>query len=310
MFKLKIIYFSPKLSLIMYVITGATGNTGHLIVESLLASGKEVKAVVRNAQKAQTLVDKGAQLAVGALEDLEFLKETFQGAEAVYLLIPPKWDVTNWREYQRQITHNFVEALQGSGVKYAVVLSSMGAHMPEGAGPVSGLYELEQALKTVEGLNVLNLRPGYFMENFYGNIAFIKAAGIHGYSLKGDLKVPLTHTRDIASAATKHLLALDFSGHSVVFVGGAADYTMHEATAILSEAIQKPFQYVAFSATDAKAGMLASGLAETIADGYVELFEGLNAGEYLKGFVRTADNTTPTSLEEFAKNEFAVAFYA
>ncbi|AEI46672.1 NmrA family NAD(P)-binding protein [Runella slithyformis] len=294
----------------MYVITGATGNTGHAIAEALLAAGKEVKAVVRNAAKGARLAEKGAQLAIGTLEDAAFLKETFNGADAVYLLIPPKWDVKDWRAYQREIIQNFVEALQDSGVKYAVVLSSMGAHMPTGAGPVSGLYELEQALKTVGGLNVLNLRAAYFMENFYGNIGMIKAAGIQGYALRSDLKMPLVHTRDIAALAIRHLLALDFEGHSHVFVAGAADYTMPEATAVLSAAVGQPFYYVQFSPADARAGMLGAGIPETIADGYNELFDGLNSGEYLKGYERNADNTTPTTLEEFAKNEFAPAFKA
>lgn len=294
----------------MYVITGATGNTGHAIAEALLVAGKEVKAVVRDAAKGAKLAEKGAELAIGTLEDAAFLKETFKGAEAVYLLIPPKWDVTDWRAYQREIAQNFVHALQGSGVNYAVVLSSMGAHMPTGAGPVSGLYELEQALKTIEGLNVLNLRPAYFMENFYGNIGLIKAAGIQGYSLRADLKMPLVHTRDIAAVAIKHLLALDFEGHSHVFIAGAADYTMPEATAILSAAVGQPFNYVQFSPAEARAGMLGAGIPETVADGYNELFDGLNSDEYLKGYERNASNTTPTTLEDFAKNEFAPAFRA
>ncbi|RDB03095.1 NmrA family NAD(P)-binding protein [Runella aurantiaca] len=294
----------------MYVITGATGHTGHIIAEELLAAGKKVKAVVRNATKGAALAEKGAQLAVGDLEDAAFLKETFKGAEAVYLMVPPKWNITDWRAYQREIIQNFVDALQESGVKYAVVLSSMGAHMPTGAGPVSGLYDLEQALKTVEGLNVLNLRAGYFMENFFGNIGLIKAAGIQGYTLNADLKVPLVHTHDIAEVAVKYFLTLDFEGHSYVFVAGAADYTMTEATAILSDAVGKPFHYVQFSPEDARAGMIGAGLPETIADGYNELFAGLNSGEYLNGYERDTANTTPTTFEDFAKKEFSVAFNA
>ncbi|MFN8343438.1 MAG: NAD(P)H-binding protein [Spirosomataceae bacterium] len=294
----------------MYVITGATGNTGHLITKALLAAGKEVKAIVRHAEKGAELQAQGAELAIGVLEDVVFLKSAFKGAQAVYLMIPPVWDVTDWRVHQRRITHNFMEALQGSGVTHAVVLSSMGAHMPEGAGPVSGLYELEQGLKQVAGLNVLSLRPGFFMENFYANIGLIKAAGIQGYSLPGDIKVPLTHTRDIAEVASKRLLTLDFTGHSAEFVGGAADYTFSEATAILSKAVDKPFPYIPFSKEEAKAGMMGAGLPETIADGYNELFAGINSGEYLKGFERTPENTTPTTLEAFAEKEFEAAFNA
>jgi uncharacterized protein YbjT (DUF2867 family) len=295
----------------MYVITGASGNTGRRIAAALLAAGKSVTVVSRQPGHVRELVSQGAQAAIGDLADSAFLKQTFAGAKAVYLVIPPKWDVTDWRAFQREITENFVNALRGSGVTHAVVLSSMGAHLvPEGAGPVSGLGELEQALQAVDGLHVLNLRPGFFMENFFANIGLMKQAGVQGYALRPDLKMPLTHTRDIADVATKHLLALDFTGHSHEFIGGAADYTMPEATSILAQAVGQEIQYVPFTPEQAKQGMMGVGIPETIADGYNELFAGLNADRYLEGFVRTPENTTPTTLEQFAQEEFAPAYRA
>ncbi len=293
----------------MYIITGATGNTGKRISENLLAAGQPVKVISRSAEKVADLVEKGAISAVGDLADADFLTQTFKGATAVYLMIPPKWDVSDWRAYQRTLINAFLKALKGSGVQKIVLLSSQGAHLLEGAGPVSGLAELEQALRSIEGLDVLSLRPGYFMENLYGSVGMIQQAGINGASLRGGIRFPMVHTRDIAAVATQRLLDLNFSGHSHEFIGGAADLNMKEVTAIVGKAIGKPeLPYIEFSAADAKAGMENSGIQATIADGYVELFEALNSGIYQEGYKRTPEITTPTTMEWFVENELKHAF--
>jgi len=293
----------------MYVITGATGHTGSLIAEALLAAGKPVTVVGRNAEKLQAFVAKGAKAAVGDLEDADFLTQTFTGATAVYALIPPKWDVTDWRAYQDLVSKSFTKALKTSGVKYVVVLSSNGAQLPEGAGPVTGLHYFEKDLQTIPSLNILSLRAGYFMQNLFANIGMIKGLGFFGASLKNTVKTPIVHTDDIAEVATKRLLALDFSGFETQFVPGAADLTMDEVATILGNAIGKPdLKYVTFSPEDGKNGMLQAGLPETIAEGYTELFDALNKGTYLNDYQRTPENKTPTTLEQFAKNEFAPAY--
>ncbi len=295
----------------MYIITGATGHTGKRISEDLLAAGKSVKVISRSADKVADLVSKGAVAAIGDLHDAAFLTQAFTDATAVYLMIPPKWDVTDWIAYQREIIAAYMQALTAAKVSKVVVLSSQGAHLLKGAGPVSGLAELEVALTKVPGLDALNLRPGYFMENFFANIAMIKHAGLVGASLQTDIRLPFVHTRDIAQVATRHLLNLDFSGQTHEFIGGATDLTMQEFTAIVGKAIGKPeLPYITFPEADAKAGMMQAGLPETIADGYIELFDALNKGTYQEGYVRTPAVTTPTTAEWFAEHEFKYAFEA
>jgi uncharacterized protein YbjT (DUF2867 family) len=295
----------------MYVITGATGNTGKIISEQLLAAGKTVKVVGRSAERLADLTAKGGIPAVGDLADQDFLAQAFQGATAVYLVVPPKWDVTDWTAYQRSINASMVHAISTAGVKKAVLLSSQGAHLLEGAGPVSRMGELEQALQNIPGVDVLSLRPGFFMENLYGHIGLIKQAGIFGYTLQPDIKMPIVHTRDIAQVAFERLVALDFQEHTHAFIGGAADLTMPQVAAAIGQAIGKPdLAYVPFEPTAAKAGMMQSGIPETIADGYNELFDALNKGTYQEGYVRTPAVTTPTSIDWFAENEFKYAYQA
>lgn len=294
----------------MYIITGATGNTGAEITEALLAAGKKVTVIGRSADKLAGFVSKGAVAAVGSLEDEAFLTKVFTGATAVYAMIPPKWDLTSdWRTYQNVVGRAIANAIEKSGVQKVVVLSSNGAQLPNGAGPVSGLYDFEQMLKAIKGLDILSLRAGYFMQNLLTTIGMIKGMNILGYSLRNDVKTPMVHTKDIAAAGTKYLLSLDFKGFNHVFVPGAADLTMDEVANILGKAIGNPdLKYVTFPYEAAKAGMLQAGIPETIADGYNELFKSLNDGHYLNDYTRTQENTTPTTLEDFAKNEFAPAY--
>lgn len=294
----------------MYVITGATGNTGKEITEALLKAGKSVTVVGRSAEKLASFVAQGAKAAVGDLEDAAFLTQTFAGATAVYAMIPPKWDLTtDWRTYQRSVGKALTTAIREAGVKKVVVLSSNGAHLPEGAGPVTGLYEFEQMLRDVPNLDTLSLRAGYFMQNLFGLFGMIKHMGIIGYALQADKKVAFVHTKDIAEVAVKHLLALDFTGHQHVFVAGAQDLTMNEVAEIIGKGIGNPnLKYVMFSYEDARAGMIQNGIPATIADGYNELFKSINDGLFFSDYQRDASNTTPTTLEAFVKNELAPAY--
>ncbi len=118
----------------MYVITGATGNTGSEVVKQLLEAGKKVKAISRNKEHLKPFVEKGAVEAIGELEDTNFLTKVFEGATAVYAVIPPKWDLQeDWRGFMRRIGNSIAEAIEKSGVKNVVVLSSNGAQLENGA---------------------------------------------------------------------------------------------------------------------------------------------------------------------------------
>lgn len=288
----------------MYVITGASGNTGRRIAKSLLEAGKSVKVIARNAEKVADLAALGAQVAIGDLGDLAFLREQLRGATAVYLMIPPNFGVTNWPAWMREMAGIYEQAVRESGVKKVVMLSSIGAHRTEGVGPIGGLGELENALKNIPGLDVLALRPGYFMENLYASAGMIKNMGINGGVQKADATMAFIHTSDIARAATQRLLDLQFSGFSHEFLSGPEDLNPAQITAVIGKAIGKPeLPYVEFSPADGKAGMLQAGLSETIADGYVEMAEGINAGFLREGYDPAQATRLDTSFEWFVENE-------
>jgi uncharacterized protein YbjT (DUF2867 family) len=293
----------------MYVIAGASGNTGKIVANELLSHGKKVKVIARNSGSLKQLVDKGAEPLVGDLTDSAFLKKAFSGAEAVYILIPPNPKSTDFRAYQNSLSDNYAEAIKAGGVKYVVLLSSIGAHLGNGAGPIDGLGYLERKLATLKNVNVLNLRPSYFMENLFTQVDIIKQAGIAGSAIKPDLRFPMVSSADVGAVAAKRLLSLSFKGNSVEYVLGPSDYTFNEVTSIIGKEIGKPdLKYVQFSYDDAKKAMVGSGyLSENMAELYNQMSESFNNGKAMNDYKRTQKNSTPTSIQDFAK-VFTVVF--
>jgi uncharacterized protein YbjT (DUF2867 family) len=292
----------------MYAITGATGNTGRIIAEKLLGAGKKVTIIGRSAKKLQPLVDKGAAAAVGSVLDTAFLSKAFQGAKALYAMIPPSFEAEKFRAYQNAAGEGIATAIQNAGVKYVVNLSSLGAHLPEGTGPIAGLYDQEQRLNKIKGLNVLHLRPTYFMENLLDNIDMIKNMGIMGSSVKGELKFPMIAIKDIGEYAAKRLLNLDFSGSSVQDLLGPRDLTLNEVTQVLGRAIGKEnLKYVVFPYEESEKAMIGMGLKPDLARSYTEMARSFNEGQSIKPGRRDSVNTTPTTIEEFAE-VFAAAY--
>jgi uncharacterized protein YbjT (DUF2867 family) len=287
----------------MYAITGAPGNTGKVISKILLEKGKRVRAIGRNAEKIKDLTKLGAESAIGDLNDENFLTKAFSGVTAIYAMIPPNFQAENYRVYQNKMTEAHIAATKKAGIKNVVTLSSVGAHLPEKAGVVQGLYDMEQKWNAVDGVNVLHLRPSYFMENTLGQVGIIKNMGIMGSPIKGDFLFPMVATKDIGELAAKRLLALDFKGVEIQYVLGPRDVSYNEAARIFGKAIGKPdLKYVEFSYEDTKKAMMTSwGLNENGADAFIEFMKSINNGLIFEDIKRTEQNTTSTSIEDFAQ---------
>ena len=294
----------------MYVLTGATGNIGSKTADILLAKGEKVRVIGRSAAKLQGLVDRRAEAAVGDLRDGDFVAKAFSGATAVFTMIPPNYTAPDFRAYQNQISENLAAGIDKSGVKYVVNLSSQGADLHEGSGPILGLREQELRFNWIEGVNFLHLRPTYFMENLLMNIPLINRAGVAGSAVHGDLKFAMIATKDIAARVAERLVRRDFTGKMVEDLLGQRDLSLNEAVAIIGRRIGMPdLKYVQFLYEDAANGMMEMGISEDVSTIFLEMCEALNNGLFSVGRTRTPENTTSTSIEEFAET-FAHHFEA
>lgn len=284
----------------MIAITGATGNIGRKITKTLLDQGVKVLCIARHADGLIQFTDRGADAAAISLAQTDLLTEAFSGAEAVFAMIPPNYQAPDFLAYQEMIGKSLGAAIQQAGVKYVVNLSSLGAHLPDKTGPIKGLHAQEQRLNQMEEINVLHLRPAYFMENLLMNVDMIKNMGIMGSDMRPDLKMPMIATRDIAAVAADHLVDRDFSGKSEIHLLGERDLSMAEVTRIIGRKIDKPdLQYMQFSYADTEKAMTSMGFSADVAGLFTEMTRAFNEG--LIEARRTKQNTTPTAIEVFAQ---------
>jgi uncharacterized protein YbjT (DUF2867 family) len=288
-----------------YVILGASGNTGSIVAHSLLLNGKNVRVVGRDAGRLQRFASKGAEAFTADMTDAAALSKAFRGARAAYLMLPP----ISSREDQERESDAIAKAAKDAGLRYAVNLSSYGAHVAEGTGPIAGLHSSEQKLNAISGLNVLHLRAAYFMENNLAAIDMIQRLGVFGHALLPDLKMPMIATRDAGAYAGHRLLELDFLGKQTRELLGERDLSITDVTAVIGRAIGKPdLRYVQLSYDQMQQGLTEAGFSPKKAAIYIEMFKAINEGVIAARELRSPENTTLTSFGKFVQDVFVPAY--
>jgi uncharacterized protein YbjT (DUF2867 family) len=283
------------------VVTGSLGNISKPLAEKLVAAGHEVTVLSSNPDKVAEIAKLGAKAAIGTVQDVAFLSKTFEGTDAVYTMVPPHFGASNWKKHIAGVGENYAAAIKVSGVKNVVNLSSIGAHMPEGCGPVSGLFFVEKALDELSGVNVKHLRPGFFYTNFLANLGMIKHMGIIGGNYGEGATLAIVFPGDIAEVAASELLTLSFSGKSYRYIM-SDEKTTGEIAAILGKAIGKPdLPWVNFKDEETFGGMVQAGVPEEIAKNYAEMGTAIRSGEMLSDYLKNRPSEFgPTKLENWA----------
>jgi len=290
-------------------VLGATGKTGGTATERLLAAGVKVKAVGRSAEKLAALQKRGAQAIVADVADAVGLTDAFRGSDGVYLMIPAditKPDVLG--QYARA-GEAMARAVRDAGVRRAVLLSSVGAELPAGTGPIAGLHGVEERLRAIDGLALTILRPGYFYENHYATLGLIKQQGINGGAIDPDVAMPTIAAADVGSAAAEALRAPVAAGVVVRELFGPRDITPSEATRLIGKAIGKPdLPYLRFPDDGYVKGLESAGIHPDAARLFLEMAQAFN-----KGVVRPRDANervrTAMTFESFADG-YAQAYRA
>jgi uncharacterized protein YbjT (DUF2867 family) len=294
----------------MFAVMGASGNTGGQISNQLLQQGEKIRAIGRSSQRLAGLEKKGAELCTGDARDATFLTSAFRDTAAVYILLPPDPQSPDLRKQWDEEGEAIVKAIRNSGVRYAVFLSSIGADLPEGTGPIAGLHAQEERLRKLPDVNSFILRPAWFFENFYAVLTLIRHHGINGGAVAPDLRVPMIGTRDIAEVAARALKARHWTGIVVRELLGARDLTFAEATRIIGARIGKPdLKYVQFPYADFASSLVQMGMSANMAGLYAEMARAFNEGKIKSREGRTPENTTQTRFEDFA-DDLARAYEA
>ncbi len=221
----------------MFVVVGATGNTGTAVVETLLGKKQPVRVVVRSTEKGAGWKAKGAQVAVASLDDVSALTKAFEGATGVYLLVPPNYGAEAWLADQRARMDRAAEAVQKSEVEHVVFLSSVGGHRAGGTGPIRVASYGEHALGCV-AKRLTILRPAYFMDNWRAVIGMAKAEGVLPTFIAPKAKIPMISTKDIGRIGAEQLITGGY-GKQIVEMAGPEEYSPDDVASALGRILGK-----------------------------------------------------------------------
>lgn len=293
-------------------LTGSLGNIGRPLTQDLVTKGHEVTVISSNADRQQEIESLGAKAAIGTMTDVDFLTETFTGADIVYVMETlgrgafndPDLDVI--AEITR-IGGIYKEAIERSGVKKIVHLSSIGGHLAENNGLLKFHYNVEQILGQLPAdVAIKFMRPVGFYTNIFAFIGPIKQHGAIFANYGGDNKMPWVSPVDIAAVIAEEM-DKPFEGRTVRYIA-SDEVSTNELAHILGEAIGKPdLQWVVIPDEQMLQGLLSSGMNKKTAEGYVEMMSQKNRAALYEDYAQHRPVLGNLKLKEFAKT-FAVAY--
>ena len=291
------------------VLTGSLGNISKPLATDLIAKGHSVTIISSKADKQKDIESIGAKAAIGSIEDVNFLTTTFADADAVYCMIPPNFTELNQVNYYKRIGNNYAQAIEQSGVKRIIHLSSWGAHLDKGTGIILGSHNVENILNKLQGVSITHIRPGSIYYNLYGFIGMIKNAGFIGANYGGNDKVVWVHPNDISFAVAEELERAVVAGRNVRYVA-SDEKTASETAKIIGNVIGKPdLQWLTFTDEQAKEGMIKNGIPASIASDLVDLNASIHSGAMGEDYELNKPETMgKIKVEDFAK-EFAAGYH-
>lgn len=282
-------------------IGGSLGNIGKPLTQKLVGEGHEVTVISSRAERKHEIEALGAKAAIGLVNDAEFLTNTLKGADAVFAMTPPNLGGSNVVANTVNAGRAYASAIQSSGIKRVVMLSSIGAHLPDGNGPIKAIHQIEKIYDQLDA-SVTYLRAGYFYINFYHDIPMIVKAGIEGSNFSATTRMPMVDPEDIALIAASELTRQGATGKQVRYVIGDIR-TGAEIAKILGASIGKPeLPWIEFTDQQAIDGMAGAGVPDEIARLYAEMGAGFRNGSIVADFVQQGEPVVgKITLKDFAK---------
>lgn len=260
----------------MFVVAGVTGNTGSVVAQTLLDRKQPVRVIVRTADKGAVWKAKGAEVAVASLDDAQALTRAFEGAKGAYLLVPPNYAAASYLDDRKKVADALAKAVKASGLGHVVFLSSVGAHLPEGTGPIRVVRYGEQQLGAV-AKNLTILRPPSFIDNWVPVLGAAKAHGVLPSFLSPGNKISMISTRDIGRIAAEQLIA-GGQGRKVLELSGPEDYSPNDVAAALGKILKHPVTVQQAPLTAVVPTYKSFGFSDDAARLFEEMYRGFEQG--------------------------------
>ncbi len=292
------------------VVTTPTGNIGSVVTSTLLDRGAKPVLIARDPSKLEDAARRGATVKQGSHADAGFLVEATQGAVALFVVTPPDMQVQDINGHYRRFAEAAARAAHENGIGHVVHLSSVGAELASGNGPVAGLHLAETILDGAGIPNLTHLRPVYFMENTLGQIPGLIQTGNLFTTFPAGMRFPMIATRDIGVRAASLLHDRVWSGHRIQELHGAEETGYEEVASILSDVLGRDINHVTVSGEQFVQALTGMGMSKVMADALAELSGALASGKIKPQEPRNAANTTPTTYRSFAATVFKPAYEA
>jgi len=296
------------------VITGSLGHISKPLVEELVSKGHDVTVISSSPQRQEEIRTLGATPAIGLVTDAGFLTAAFKGADAVYTMVPPPSNyfdpAFDAMAYSETMRNTYFEALNKTGVKRIVNLSSWGAHRDTGTGGIVTTYYMERLLNTLPNdVAITHVRPTSFYYNMFTFIPRIKNTGRIALNYGGEDTVSLVAPQDIAAVVAEEL-ANKAVGRHVRYVA-SDEVSCNEIALVLGEAIGIPdLQWVRISDDEAKNNLETAGLRPSMAASIAEIQGAIHKGLLAEDYIYHKPATMgKVKIADFAK-VFAERFNA
>jgi len=262
----------------MFVVAGATGKTGGVVFDTLLARGKSVRVLVRDAAKAERFKSRGAEVVIGSLSDAATLTRALRGAEAFYTLLPEDPTSADFHGDRDRMAETIALAVKESGVPHVVTLSALAATMTDVLCPAHGLHHLEVALKKT-GAAVTILRATYMQENVAMALPGARQSGVYPTFLPADLAIPQVASRDIGRVATDALLG---ARENVIIDVLGPTYSPRQLAEKLGDTLGKKLNIAEIPPQNHVGALLEAGVPRQYAEAVAAIFGALGSGRVLR----------------------------
>ncbi len=295
------------------IVTGSLGNISKPLTIELLEKGYEVTVISSNSERKSTIEALGAKAAIGTMEDIDFLTETFKGADIIYAMEALNAGVffnheIDFVQANIHIAKNYKEAIEKSGVKNIIHLSSIGAHTNEGNGILKFHYQAERILNELpEEVSIKFMRPVGFYYNMYAFIPTIKAQNAIIQNYGGDEKEPWVSPLDIASVIAKEV-EKPFNGREIRYIA-SEEISPNEIAKTLGEAIGNPdLQWITILDEDLLNNLINIGMNPETAKGFVEMNKARRGSVLYEDYYKNRPILGKIKVKDFAE-DFAKAYH-
>lgn len=285
-------------------LTTPSGHIGNKLANILLDQKCDVTLIARHPEKVKDLTSRGAKIVAGEHTNSGVVEEAVRGADALFWLTPSDPTSRDPLGTARRMADAGAGVIRKHPDLHVVQLSSAGAFLPSGTGPIVGLHETEEKFRAA-GKNIVSLRPNEFMENIFFSLPTIIAQNSVYTSIPGSVKAEFVATRDIAEVAAEFLLK-PVDGHHVIDIVGPQAISFDEWARIAGEVIGRQIQVVRISGDKLKTAMSQAGMSPEMAALLVEMEQA--APTIMGQFKGEQKRTGKVTFAQFAREVFAPAY--